>query len=373
MSGIYDQQRKKITVAVLHHTVTPSTYTWKQLSEIGRTRTYQGYPHSFHYDPQTKEETFIAYHYLVYPDGRTRKCLDDADIGWHAGDWEVNTKSIAISFVGDYTKLKPNDKQIKAVADILRPYDQAVGGKLQVLNHKEIKATACPASVADYRGKIIQYINEKPQGGESSMTWEKEVEKKANKALTDFKMKQWLSKPFSEKIKILIDKAYEFKSKFEDADKKLSNSTNKIKTLENDIFSRPNKSYHPKMTKKAGWKYKVEVAEGKRHEAEKEAKKATAEKEKSEKRYQDAKEILTKKIEAIESLKQEKSEIEGKLNSKIAQNVVLQQEKQKVEEENEVLRKQISGGEPEDLENIFVKLFRKFIGIFKKASTEEGK
>ena len=162
MSGIYDVERKTIDRAILHHTVTPDNENWQALSGIGRTRTYAGYTNSFHYDPETKEETFIAYHFLVYKDGNYRRCLEDNEIGWHCGSWPVNCRSIAVSFVGDYSNQDPTEAQLRTAADIIRPYDQKVGGNLLILGHSEIVATVCPGKVMNFRDKIVDYVNNPP-------------------------------------------------------------------------------------------------------------------------------------------------------------------------------------------------------------------
>jgi N-acetyl-anhydromuramyl-L-alanine amidase AmpD len=118
--GANDVQRQIINLAVLHHTVTAENATWKQLSDIGKTRTYAGHTHSYHYDPETKEETFIAYHFLVYKDGTYRRCLNDAAVGWHCGNWEKNTRSIGITCVGDYSNQNPTEAQLQTIANIIR-------------------------------------------------------------------------------------------------------------------------------------------------------------------------------------------------------------------------------------------------------------
>jgi len=100
--GIYDKQRKPIDTIVLHHTDTVPDIRVEDLSEIGRKRTYRGYRHSYHYDPITGKESFIAYHWLVFPRGLIRRCLQDNEIGWHCGNWEINCGAIGIAFVGNY-------------------------------------------------------------------------------------------------------------------------------------------------------------------------------------------------------------------------------------------------------------------------------
>lgn len=164
MTGQYDVQRLPITHVVLHHTVTPTDTTWKQLSTIGKSRGYVDYPHSYHYDPETGEETFIQYHWLVYTDGTIRECMNTKDdIAWHAGDWEMNRKSIGLAFVGDFRTNTVTDEMLRNLALKLIPYDRAIGGSgLTILGHREISQTACPANVLDYRNQLVDYINNPP-------------------------------------------------------------------------------------------------------------------------------------------------------------------------------------------------------------------
>lgn len=160
--GVNDVQRQTINLAVLHHTVTPENYTWKQLSDIGKTRTYAGYDHSYHYDPETGEETFIAYHFIVYKDGTYRRCLNDAAVGWHCGNWEKNCRSIAVSSVGDFSSQDPTEAQLQTIANIIRPYDRAVNGALSILGHKDISSTACPGRIQNFRDRIVELVNSEP-------------------------------------------------------------------------------------------------------------------------------------------------------------------------------------------------------------------
>lgn len=83
-------------------------------------------------------------------------------ITWHAGDWTMNRRSIAIENLGDYRNYALRDGDCKVIADFFRPLDQAVGGALHILLHNEVYATACPARIAEGRQKVIDYINNPP-------------------------------------------------------------------------------------------------------------------------------------------------------------------------------------------------------------------
>lgn len=84
-------------------------------------------------------------------------------ITWHAGDWTMNRRSIAIEHLGDYRNYALRDGDCRVVADFWRPLDQRVGGAMQILLHNEVYATACPARIAEGRAQIVEYINNPPQ------------------------------------------------------------------------------------------------------------------------------------------------------------------------------------------------------------------
>jgi|GEM_PF-2098109 len=52
---------------------------------------------------------FCAYHWLVYMDGTMERLLQDNEVGWHAGKWDVNCKSVAICLDDDFENLAPQN------------------------------------------------------------------------------------------------------------------------------------------------------------------------------------------------------------------------------------------------------------------------
>jgi N-acetyl-anhydromuramyl-L-alanine amidase AmpD len=42
----------------------------------------------------------VSSHYVVASDGRVAQCVPDTDIGWHAGNWDYNTRSVGIEHEG---------------------------------------------------------------------------------------------------------------------------------------------------------------------------------------------------------------------------------------------------------------------------------
>ena len=96
-------------------------------------------------------QVFYPYHWLVYPDGSVKQLLRNREIGWHAGNWEVNCRSIAIALVGDYTNSVPSIIVLQAVADIIRTHYRFIL-KDGIIGHREVKMTAprtttCPGNL----------------------------------------------------------------------------------------------------------------------------------------------------------------------------------------------------------------------------------
>ncbi|HSW97436.1 MAG TPA: peptidoglycan recognition family protein [Candidatus Saccharimonadales bacterium] len=86
---------------------------------------------------------------------RIIKLLKDDYIGWHAGDWGINTRSIAIVLDGNYNTYLPMKKQIDAM-NLLIHDKYANIKKENILTHKQIdKSTVCPGQNTT---KILQKI-----------------------------------------------------------------------------------------------------------------------------------------------------------------------------------------------------------------------
>lgn len=143
--------------------------------------------------------------------------------------------------------------------------------------------------------------------------------------------------------------------------------------LKNDIFTTPNKEYIKGKPKKAGWEYRVRVAEGNANDAEKRAKELGNKSVEIEKKLSATTELLNKKIAIIDGLKNDIEKIKEEKDLELGKNVTLQKNNDDLTQENKELRNKIinltENINQEDLENIFVKLFKKFINIFKKANS----
>lgn len=155
----FDTDRKPINTIIIHHTGEEQDIRLSKLSAIGFVRQYafaylnndvlgyqlKGQPiWSGHF--RNERMVFFAYHWLVRPDGNAERLLNDEYISWHAGDWEINTESIAIAISGDYEEDTPPISQIEGAAKVIKENYRRVG-KNQILGHREIKkGRTCPGA-----------------------------------------------------------------------------------------------------------------------------------------------------------------------------------------------------------------------------------
>lgn len=134
------KERQSVKEILIHHDVCPLNWTIWDISAVDYKRLYlaNNVMHSGHF--KDGREVFYAYHWLILPDGQTIKMLNDDEIGWHAGNWQVNKTSIAIAFHGTYTNEPPSDAAIQACAQLIKNY------KLPYRFHRDVVPTICPGN-----------------------------------------------------------------------------------------------------------------------------------------------------------------------------------------------------------------------------------
>ena len=154
-----DGERGPIDTVVVHHTTEEPDIRLSKLSAIGLVRQYafqylednvlgnhvRGEPlWSGHF--RQGRMVFFAYHWLVRPDGTTERLLEDSYIGWHAGNWFINTRSVAIAFSGDYEHIDPPPAQIEAAARLIHEHYPQIARE-NILGHCEVVGgTTCPGA-----------------------------------------------------------------------------------------------------------------------------------------------------------------------------------------------------------------------------------
>jgi hypothetical protein len=142
---------------VLHHTEEDPHISLAKLNAIGFLRQYgfqylennvlgravRGEPvWSGHF--RQGQMVFFAYHWLIRPDGTCERLLEDHALGWHAGNWEINRRSIGIALSGNYEHATPPGAQLAATARLIRTYYPFIA-PARIFGHCEIRPElTCP-------------------------------------------------------------------------------------------------------------------------------------------------------------------------------------------------------------------------------------
>lgn len=151
-----EAERQLLDTIVIHHTEEDPNITLSRLSAIGFVRQYgqnylndnvwgitglKGQPvWSGHF--REGKMVFFAYHWLIRPDGKAERLLDDKYIGRHS--MQMNPRSIGIALSGNYEHSAPPLKQIKAAADTIKSNYDFVD-QHRILGHCEVmEGRTCP-------------------------------------------------------------------------------------------------------------------------------------------------------------------------------------------------------------------------------------
>lgn len=154
-----DADRKWIDTIVIHHTSNPPGLRPERLSAIELIRLYA--PYHAHQTRETNQrleaissghvrkgkQVFWPYHWIVRANGAAERLLYDSEIGWHAGNWDINCRSIAIVLDNDYENSRPSGTELAAIAAIIKQhYSRVPLGR--ILGHREVNArTVCPSNL----------------------------------------------------------------------------------------------------------------------------------------------------------------------------------------------------------------------------------
>jgi len=155
-----DTQRKPIGMVVVHHTSNPPGLRQERLSAIGLIRLYGPYFIAPESDDnylkgqpiasghmRNGRQVFWPYHWIVRSDGRAERLLYDTEIGWHAGNWDVNCRSVAIVLDNDYEQQRPTDIELQAIARLIKTHYPYVP-LTRIVGHSEVNVkTVCPSNL----------------------------------------------------------------------------------------------------------------------------------------------------------------------------------------------------------------------------------
>lgn len=166
-----DAERQPIDTVVIHHTKNKPGMTLERLNAMQLLRIYGLYfanptdPKEKHLKGQpvwsghfyNSKQVFWGYHWLIREDGTSERILDDNYIGWHAGNWDVNTRSVGICIDDDLGNKEPSDAVIKSIAETIRQhYPTATQDK--IVGHCEVNdSTECPGRpfIESWKQKLI--------------------------------------------------------------------------------------------------------------------------------------------------------------------------------------------------------------------------
>lgn len=163
-----DTERKPIDTVVIHHTSNSQHQPLKLINAvqllqiyvpyfrsniIGREAPLRGAPlwsgHFFE-----GRQVFWGYHAIVWRDSvETQRILPNEAIGWHAGNWEVNTRSVGVCFDDDFEQKDPSPEALAACAELVyREWPQVKPS--HIITHRAAReavgsTTMCPGKNSD--------------------------------------------------------------------------------------------------------------------------------------------------------------------------------------------------------------------------------
>ena len=155
----FDAERKPIDTVVIHHTSIEAGITKDRISAIDLVRLYAPQyadpssvadkdirgdaVYSGHF--RDGKQVFWPYHWIIRAGGVCERLLNDEEIGWQAGNWDVNCRSVGIVFDNDYEHSIPADEELRTLAKLIREkYPQVK--RENIIGHCEVnKKTCCPS------------------------------------------------------------------------------------------------------------------------------------------------------------------------------------------------------------------------------------
>lgn len=155
------ERQQPIDTVVIHHTKNKPGMTLERLNAMQLLRIYGLYfanptdPKEKHLKGQPiwsghfykSKQVFWGYHWLIHENGASEQILDDKYIGWHAGNWDINTRSVGICIDDDLSDKEPSESVIEAVANVIKQNYPDVDLS-RVFGHCEVyDRTECPGQL----------------------------------------------------------------------------------------------------------------------------------------------------------------------------------------------------------------------------------
>jgi len=127
-----------IDTIVIHHSVTPRICNTKRTLNSFNNR----HRELLHPKPNSLGQ-HIAYHYVIANNGEIIPTRGLHEIGYHAGDLEINKKSIGICLIGNFSKDNPSDEQYRSLERLTLELQNKFNIS-SIFGHRSIKVTECP-------------------------------------------------------------------------------------------------------------------------------------------------------------------------------------------------------------------------------------
>jgi hypothetical protein len=157
----WDEARTTVDRIMIHHSNRAEGISLSQLNTMHLLRlylpryqrgdlkmssgTYQPI-YSAHFD-EDGNQVFYGYHWKVEQDGSSQRLLPDEALLWHAGDWEMNRRSVAIVIDDNLTDKDPTPESLEAVVAILSEHYGAIDFSPEtLLGHHATFNTLCPGN-----------------------------------------------------------------------------------------------------------------------------------------------------------------------------------------------------------------------------------
>lgn len=161
----FDAERQRIDTVVIHHTSAKPGYRLSYLNAVHLLNIYApafaGPEYlsqpiwSGHF--QGKRQVFWGYHWLLRMDGAIERLLNDSQIGWHAGNWSINKRSVGICLDNDYENQDPDDEILRQLAAHIRKHYP----RTKVIGHREAReGTICPGYnfIDGWKKNLLSYL-----------------------------------------------------------------------------------------------------------------------------------------------------------------------------------------------------------------------
>jgi hypothetical protein len=162
----FDKQRQPQDTIVIHHTSDKPGYELGYLNATQLLNIYVPYyagqknlpVWSGHF--HKGRPVFWGYHWLMRMDGSFERLLSDEQVGWHAGDWGINKRSIGVCLDNDYENQDPSDETLRKLAGFISDNYPSIRPS-GIIGHCEARSgTICPGKnfLDGWKSLLLEYL-----------------------------------------------------------------------------------------------------------------------------------------------------------------------------------------------------------------------